>query len=107
VKLTANLPVGDYMMKEWNDFPQGADIGAARSVMQTPDQPLHATNIVWYTELMDPAEASANRSQALDNIDETHGLKAKAALNKWCSYPRKGEKTQPRMLCRLRRMGSF
>jgi hypothetical protein len=51
--------------------------------MQTPDQPLHATNIGWYTELMDPAEASANRSQALGNIDETRGLKAKAARDMW------------------------
>jgi hypothetical protein len=83
VKLTANLPVGDYMMKEWNDFPQGPDIGAGRPVIQTPDQPLRATNIGWRTELMDPAEASANRSQAPDNIDETHGLKAKAACDVW------------------------
>jgi hypothetical protein len=48
-----------------------------------PDQPLHSTNIGWYPELVDPVEASANRSQAPGDIDEPHGLREKAAREMW------------------------
>jgi hypothetical protein len=84
VKITENLPVGDYSMKEWNDFIQTVRAIGGRPVIQTLDEPLHATNVGWCAELMDLAEAGANRPLDPDSIDDgSYGFKAKAAGDMW------------------------
>jgi hypothetical protein len=80
VEITENLPVGDYRMKEWNITQTVRAIGG-RPVIQTPDEPLRATNVGWCAEL---AEAGANRPHDPDSIDDgSYGLKAKAARDMW------------------------
>jgi hypothetical protein len=87
VKIAENLPVGDYRMKEWNDFHQTVRAIGGRPVIQTPDEPLRATNIGWCAELMDLVEAGANRLCDPDSIDEgSCGLKAKAARDVWFAF---------------------
>jgi hypothetical protein len=89
VKIAENLPIGDYRMKEWAEIAGADRITGGRIVEETPDEPLQAINVGWYTELMDLTVAGAYQPLDSDNLDDSsYGLKAKAARDVWFASAR-------------------
>ena len=84
VKIAENLPIGDYRMTKWTEITGTDRITGGRTAEETPDEPLQATNVGWYTELMDLTVAGAYQPLDSDNLDDSsYGLKAKAARDVW------------------------